>query len=285
MAFLKVAKDDVPKSVAAPKPDERPPLPDDAVWTAWAERAAIDLSENRMYDAIDKWKHAIDRFEGEPALFTKLHQDILDKVIVSMNEHIGVSKIIPTHLLAELDLEERLKHNELRGPVLADELFYHVKEHIDEASGPEATTLYYLCAAYSIAGTLRFSADIKEAAERCSEVARFGEYSAQKCINHKLGPYKGSVRPKYGALFITSVNDFFIILCNKLRDAAKEMTQEEISALTEYRLANPGDRLDSVVGGLKATINSVGGKISRKRTIKVLNAKLDDFVAQFRAME
>ena len=59
------------------------------------------------------------------------------------------------------------------------------------------------------------------------------------------------------------------------------MSKEEISALTEYRLAHPGDRLESIVWGLKATINSVGGKISRKRTIKVLYAKVDEFAELF----
>ena len=285
MGFLKVAKEEVPKSVAPPKPDERPPLPDDAVWSAWAERAAIDLSENRSYEAIDKWKKAIARFDGDAQLFAKLHQDIIDAQIASMKEHIAVSKIIPTHLLAELDLEERLTHNELRGPVFADEMFYHIKENIDAAEGPEEVTLLYLCAAYSIAGTFRFSADIVETANRSEEVARFGQYAAQKCINHKLGPYKGNVRPKYGALFITSVNDFFIILCNMLREASKDMSQEEIDALTEYRLANPGDRLETIVGGLKATINSVGGKISRKKTRKVLFTKITEFIEQFKKMD
>lgn len=281
MGLLKVAKDDVPKSVAPPVPDERPPLPDDAVWTAWAERAAIDLTENRMYDAFDKWKQAIARFDGDAQLYAKFHQEIVDKVIASMKEHIAVSKIIPTHLLAELDEEERLKHSEFRASSFADDVFYYIKEHLDEAEGPEEVTLLYLCASYSIAGYLRFSADIVESADRCEEVAKFGQYAQEKCINHKLGPYKGHVRPKYGAVFVRSVNDFFIILCNKLRDIAKGMSHEEISVLTEYRLAHPGDRLESIVGGLKATINSVGGKISRKRTIKVLYAKVDEFAELF----
>ena len=124
MGLLKVAKDDVPKSVAPPVPDERPPLPDDAVWTAWAERAVIDLTENRMYDAFDKWKQAIARFDGDAQLYAKFHQEIVDKVIASMKEHIAVSKIIPTHLLAELDEEERLKYSEFRGTSFADDIFY-----------------------------------------------------------------------------------------------------------------------------------------------------------------
>lgn len=281
MGFLKVAKDDVPKSVAPPVADERPPLPEDAVWTAWAERAAIDMDENRLYDAIDKWKQAIIRFDGDAQLYAKLHQDIVDKTISCMKGHIAVSKIVPTHLLAELDEAERLHRSDIRGSMFADDIFYYVKEHLDEAEGPEEVTLLYLCAAYSIAGYLRFSADIIESANRCEEVAKFGQYAMEKCINHKLGPYKGRVRPKYGAVFIRSVNDFFIILCNKLRDVAKSMSQEEIAALTEYRLSNPGDRLDTLVGGLKATINSVGGKISRKRTIKVLYAKVDEFAEIF----
>ena len=285
MAFLKVAKDDVPKSVAPPVADERPPLPDDAVWTAWAERAAIDMSENRTYDAFDKWRKAIARFDGDAQLYAKLHQEIIDNVVKSMKEHVAVSKIIPTHLLAELDQEEKLSQSQFRDSAFSDDMFYYVKEHIDEAAGPEEVTLLFLCGSYAIAGYLRFSADIKETADKCEEVARFGDYCADKCIKHKLGPYKGHVRPKYGAVFVNAVNGYFIVLCNRLREKAKEMSQEEISALTEYRLANPGDRLDAVVGGLKATINSVGGKIAKKKTLRVLNMKIDEYLEQFCTMD
>lgn len=270
------------KKTEQPEAPKEEPLPDDAGWRRWAERGFQHLADNDMYGAVSYWTQAIDRFSEEPRFYTKFHNDVVDKIAESMMQHVAIGKIIPTHIIAELDVEAYLKQREIRGSLFSDDIFYYVKEHVSETASPTEVVMMFLCGAYAMAGYLRFSPDLRESAERCDEVVRLGNYCSEKCLSFKRGQYKGHLKPKVINEFIESTRDFYGEVGKKLTEAADAMTEEELSALAGYRREHFTDRLAPFSSALQASIESVRMSYrSKNRSVKGIDGDIDEFVRMF----
>lgn len=270
------------KKTEVPEGPKEEPLPDDAGWRRWAERGFQHLADNDMYGAVSYWTQTIDRFSDEPRFYTKFHNDVVDKIAESMMQHVAIGKIIPTHIIAELDVEAYLKQHDIRGSLFCDDVFYYVKEHVTEAAGPTETVMMFLCGAYAMAGYLRFSPDLRESAERCEEVVRLGNYCSEHCMSFKRGTYKSHLKPKVVNEFIESTRDFYGDVGRKLTEAADAMTEEELLSLIEYRREHFTDRLAPFSSALQASIESVRMSYrSRQKTVKNIDELIDDFVKMF----
>lgn len=269
------------KKESVPEAPPETPLPDDAGWRRWSERGFEKLDSGNFAAAVEHWVQAIDRFDDGPRIYEKFRRQILDRVISGMCVFAKQGRIIPTHLLSELDVELFLKHRELMGETFVDEVFYYVKENMSSAEGPEEAVMYYFDAAYAIAGYLRFSADLRVSAERCDEVLRLGDYCLAQCNSYGRH-YKGGLKPKYVAPSLQGVTDVFRHLMQKLEEAADSMTDEELTALREYREGHMDDRLDPLSSAIQNGINSVGvGKKPRSKARSAFEADVDTYMQMF----
>ena len=269
------------KKEAAPEAPPETPLPDDAGWRRWSERGFEKLDGGNLAAAVEHWVQAIDRFDDEPRFFVKFRKQILDKVISGMCTYAKQGRIIPTHLLAELDAEIYLKHRELSSDRFVDDIFYYVKENMSSAEGPEEAVMYFFNAAYAIAGYLRFSTDLRVSAERCDEVLRLADYCLAQCNSYGRH-YRGGLKPKYVAPSLRGVTETFRYLMDKLNEAADSMSEEELASLREYRESHMDDRLDPLSFALQNGINTVGmGKKPRGKAMAALEADIDKYMQMF----
>ncbi len=266
-----------------PEPEAAPetPLPDDAGWRRWSERGFEKLDQGNFTAAIANWVQAIDRFDEEPRKYAKVREQMLGRIIAGMSVYAKQGRIIPTHMLAELDIEVFLKQRDLMDTMFTDDIFYYVKENMSSAEGPDEAVMLFYDAAYAMAGYLRYSTDLRVSAERCDEVLRLGEYCKAQCKAYKH-QYKGGLKPKYAPRALQGALDAFECLRDRLNAAADGMSGEELASLRTYREEHIDDRLDPLASALQNGINSVGmGPRPRGKAMKSMGEDIDAYMKMF----
>lgn len=278
MGFLKRVKEEVE---APPKPPKLP-LPDDCVWTAWAEKAGELLGDRNLVTAVDCWVRAVACFDGKPKLFEKLHDEIFSGVSEYLVREAIEGRVISSHKFAEIDMEYLKKESVMRVSLLSEDVFYYAKEHLSDALSAEEAAMVFISGAYSYLGLFRFATDLGDVSDKCREVCRFGDYAVGHCGSFPSRGYRGKVKPATAIGFIGSVCDFYRCMADRIDGKLAVMNETQIQWVTEKRLGTRED-LNGVLGdALQYCIQSTGSKPIRSEKVKnTLLELIDRYIEEF----
>lgn len=271
------------KKKEAPAPLPEPQIDDDANWRIFSDRAFGKARDGNLPAAVQLWCEAVDRYdEGTGKYLQKLHDDIFALVSVQMLEEARAGRILPVQTVAEIDSEAFIKHGDRWPSPLCDELFYFAKENAGECTGPESASMLFIAGAYSIVGYLRFSSDIRESADKCREVSRLGNLTAEQCRSYKRSSYRGNLKPKQAQEFCLTIVSFFDRVAEYLDGAASKLTDEQLAAVRELRQQDRIDRLDHLANALQIVLGaSVEGHLPKRKKATALDRELAAYVAEF----
>ncbi|MCQ2069908.1 MAG: hypothetical protein MJZ68_02120 [archaeon] len=255
------------------------PVPDDGGWRLWAAKGYDLLSQDDAIGAVENWCQAIDRFDGNAKQFGKFCDDVEEKVLVHIAELSGDGRFEPTHLMADLDLEVRVKLPEMEHTPFVDRIFYGMKEHIDEALGPEMTVSMYTAAAYSVLGGMRYAPDLGDVVERCREASRLASSAATQAGSYPRSS-KGRLKPSEGKKYLEGFVWYFDTLADRLKAAID--SHGGIGGACCCKAEYPYDMIDPLSASLEQSCCLAGaGMFSRGKYEKACIAEFDRYISMY----
>lgn len=266
-----------------PTAPKEPTIDENANWRVFSEHAFSKARDDNLPAAVQLWCEAVDRYDEDTGKYlSKLRDDIFDIVSSQMLDYAGKGRVVPTQMVAEIDSEASIKHGDLWPDPLCDDLFYFAKENVGNCEGPEMAAMLFIEGAYSIVGYLRFSSDIRASADKCREVSRLGNLTAEQCASYKRSSYKGNLKPKQAKEFCLSIVAFFDKVAECLDEASSKLTDVQVQEIKVLRQQDRFDRLEHLANALQIVLGtSVDGHLPKRKKATALDSELASYVADF----
>ena len=270
------------KKKEEPEPPAEPQIDENANWHVYADRGFEKARDQNLLEGVKMWCEAVDRFDDDtPKYLLKLHDDIFDLVSKQMLDTALLEKILPTQLVSEVDAEARIKHGEIWNPI-CDEIFYYAKENVSTCEGPGSAAMLFIAGAYSIIGYLRFSSDPVDSAEKCREVSKLGNLTADQCLSYGRIGYKGALKPKTARRFCLEIVSFFDRVAEALEEATSKLSEEELEQIRTNRNLDRVDRMEHLATALRIVLGaSVEGRLPKRKKGDALGNELSLYISEF----
>lgn len=275
MAFLSKKKDAAAEDVPL---EPVLNLSDDANWHLWLDEGIRVLKDGDVVTSVAHLIQFVDRFDGDAKDLSRAYDRITGATIELILEKAGNGKAVPTHILADIDNEVRIKHRDMYPET---DLMGRIMDGCEAQFGGCATinelVMIATGGAYAGLGFLRYSPDVRDdliVSGRCCEM----EVAASQRVP-EIGKAKGNLSPKLAYFYVANFAKFYDIVKIIIRMNLEGYEDSELDALAEKHVEEGMDCIAELVEAMDAS-NSIptNGKLGRRKLLKNRETHLVEFV-------
>jgi hypothetical protein len=256
-----------------------PSIPSDAPWSSFADAAGRQWRSGDLAGAVQLWKSAITRWDGEDEAFLRAYKGISRRFTEKVMKDIHKGVLYPCHQLAELEAFMDMSYPKQSLPICR-ESFEFIAMKLDHMDTDDHVVLLCMNCFYLQIGRIGWAADLRDVPLMCKRCAELADAAAPEAKKLMATGYMSGPNAKAVSRTLLIYKGFFQQLAQSCEDAVRGKGQKEIDRAVEYWTANPRDRTGHLSEALNAVSKGASSALSRSNRRKADSA-IEKFIDEY----